>query len=182
MQKKTIFRIIGGAGVAALIALGAAISIPELNAAAQDQQAQPNAGPGFRGPRMGRMGHGGMMGGRPGAFGLAPRDLTDAQREQIKTVRENHAAEIKPLAERVAKARQALADAVSKGGDLRAPSIELGSAEGELALATAQLRVDELAVLTSEQRQKIQDRQKEMEARRAEFQKRRQAQGSGNRK
>ena len=116
--------------------------------------------------------------GPMGPVGIDMRDLTDAQREQIRAINERHADEIRPLIERTQKAREAMADAVLANGDLRGLSVELGQAEGELAFANAQMQVEVLSVLTPEQRQKMQDRRKEMEARRAEMEKRRAARGN----
>ena len=118
---------------------------------------------------------GGPMGG-PVGMGVDPRDLTDAQREQVRAIRERHAADIKPAADRVQAARQALAEAVLSGnGNLQALSVEVGSAEGDFAYATSQVEAEVLGILTPEQRQKIEDRRKAMEARRAEMEKRRPA-------
>jgi Spy/CpxP family protein refolding chaperone len=108
----------------------------------------------------------------PMAFGLNPRDLTDAQREQIKAIHDRHAEELKPLVEQTQAARKALQDNVLAGGtNLRALSIDLGTAEGNLAFANAEIQTEILAVLTPEQRQTIDARRKEMEARRAEMEK-----------
>lgn len=180
MQKKTMTRTIGGLGAAALIALGMATALPHLGAA-QNPQAQLGGRGGGRGP--GGPGRGGRMGGPMGPqgmmMGLDPRDLTDAQREQLKTIRDRHAAEIRPVMDRVGKARQALANAVVTGiGDIRGLALEVGAAEGELAFQNAQVETEVVSILTPEQKQKIQDRQKQMEARRAEMEQRRQSRGA----
>jgi Spy/CpxP family protein refolding chaperone len=108
------------------------------------------------------------------ALGIDPRDLSDAQREQIKAIHDRHAEEMKPLLERGQKAHQALDEAVLTGvGDLRGLALEVGSAEGELAFQHAQVETEVMAILTPEQKQKIQDRRKQMEARRAEMEQRR---------
>jgi Spy/CpxP family protein refolding chaperone len=117
--------------------------------------------------------------------GIDPRDLTDAQREQVKAIRDRHADEMRPVMDHVQKARQALANAVLSGvGDIRGLALEVGAAEGEAAFQNAQIETEVLSVLTPEQKQKIQDRRKEMEARRAEMTQRRQSRGaaSGNAK
>jgi Spy/CpxP family protein refolding chaperone len=122
------------------------------------------------------MGPGGR--GGPGGLGLGidPRDLTDAQREQIKAIRDRHAAEIRPSIDRAQKARQALDNAVLTGvGDIRGLALEVGGAEGELAFQQAQIETEVLGVLTPEQKQKMQERRKEMDARRAEMEQRRQS-------
>ena len=118
---------------------------------------------------------GGPMGG-PFAFREVMRDLTDAQREQVKAIHEKHADRIRPLAERARTAREALDTAVLSGntGNLQALSIEVGNAETELTFAQAQVQTEIVNVLTAEQKQKIAERRKQMEARRAEMQKQRQ--------
>ena len=193
MQNKTVTRVIGVFGAAALIGLGMATALPRLGAAQAPNQGPPPGrmggrgpggpgGPGMGGP--GRGGRGGPGGpGGPMAFGLDPRDLTDAQREQVKAIRERHMEEIKPLADRADKAHQALNAAVVSGnGDLRGLSQEVGAAETELVFATAQVEAEVFGVLTPEQKTKIQDRQKQMEARRLEMEQRRQSRGTGNAK
>src|SRR5581483_2926322 len=117
---------------------------------------------------------GGMMG-----MAIDPRDLTDAQREQIKTIRDQHAQDLKPVMDRVDAARQALASAVISGqGDIRGLAIEVGAAEGELAFQNAQIETQILSILTPDQKQKLQDRQAQMEARRAQMMQRRQSGGA----
>ena len=104
------------------------------------------------------------------------RDLTDAQREQVKAIHERHAERIRPLLERTHAAREAVNAAVVSGntGNLQALSIEVGNAETELTFAQAQVQSEIFGVLTAEQKQKIAERRKEMETRRAEMLKRRQ--------
>ena len=65
---------------------------------------------------------------------------------------------------------------VSSGnaGNLQALSIEVGNAEAELTLAQAQVQSEIFATLTAEQKQKIAERRKLVETRRAEMIKRRQ--------
>ena len=118
---------------------------------------------------------GGPMGG-PFVFREVMRDLTDAQRDQVRAIHERHADRIRPLAERARAAREALDNALFSGneGNLQALSIEVGSAETELTFAQAQVQSEILKVLTAEQKQKIAERRKQMEARRAEMMKRRQ--------
>jgi Spy/CpxP family protein refolding chaperone len=118
---------------------------------------------------------GGPMGG-PLALRGVMRDLTDAQREQVKAIHERHAERIRPIAERAHMAREAVNNAILSGdaGNLQALSIEVGNAETELTFAQAQVQSEIFNVLTAEQKQKIAERRKEMEARRAEVMKRRQ--------
>ena len=171
MKTRTTTTVIGGFGAAALIALGMAISVPHMGA----------QGPG-QPPPGGRIGRGpdgfGGPGGRMG-MGVDVRDLTDAQQTQIKAIRDAHADALRPAMERVQNARQALHTAVLTGtGDIRGVALEIGAAETELAFQQAQIETEIIAVLTPEQKQKMLDRQKEMEARREEMKQRRQARGT----
>jgi len=167
MQNKTIIRMVGSLGAAALIALGMATSFPHLGAAQDPNQGPPPAGRmGGRGPGGRGMGRGGP-GGPMGMAGIDLRDLTDAQRQQIKAIHDRHAQEIRPVMERVQNARRALANAVLTGnGDIRGLAQEVGAAETEAAFQNAQIETEVLSVLTPEQKQKIQDRQTQMAARR----------------
>jgi Spy/CpxP family protein refolding chaperone len=162
---------------AAVVAVGMAAAVPYINA--QDQQPQTQGervGPrGGRGPG-GPMGRGGRMGG-PLAGGL--RDLTDAQRTQVKAIHDKHAAQLEPLRQRSRAAREALDNAIMSGNtaNLQALSIEVGNAETELSFAQAQVQAEVYNILTADQKQRIAERRKEMQARRAEMLKRRQGQG-----
>lgn len=164
MQTETYTRLVGGLMGAVIMTIGLMAFTPHVGSAQDSSQTPPArrwGGPG-RGPG-GRMG--GPMGG---ALGAVMRDLTDAQREQVRAIHLRHAEEIRPLAERVRNARQALDEAVISGnsGNFRALALELGNAETELALANANVQTEVVALLTAEQKQKIAERRKEMEARR----------------
>ena len=187
MQTGTLTKVVGGFVGALVIAAGVTSYTPLAGAAQDQNQSAPAEGRAgrFGGARHGGPGgpggpgrFGGPMGG-PMGFGVDPRDLTDAQREQVKAIHERHAAEMKPLIEQSQAARKALQDNVLAGGtNLRALAMELGKAEGDLAFANAQIQGEVLALLTPEQRQKMQDRAKEMDSRRAEMQQRRQSRGA----
>ena len=159
-----------------IVALGLGATVPFTSWAQDQPPAQTEPGRhGGRGPG----GPGGRMGGPMGgafAFGGIMRDLTDAQREQVKAIHEKHADSIRPLAERARTAREALDNAVMSGNDanLQALSIEVGNAETELTFAQAQVQSEIMKVLTPEQKAKIAERRKQMEARRSEMQKQRQ--------
>ena len=166
---------------AIVVALGLGATVPFVGWAQDQPPAQTGQAPrgerGFGGP--GRPGGpGGRMGGPMGGGALREvmRDLTDAQREQVKAIHERHAEQIRPLAERVRTAREALDTAVMSGNanNLQALSIEVGNAETELTFAQAQVQAEVFKVLTAEQKQKIAERRKEMAARRAEMLKQRQ--------
>ncbi len=158
----------------AIVVMGLAASVPYTNAAQdQGQTSGDHVGRG-RGPG-GPMGRGGRMGG-PMGFGEVMRDLTDAQREQVKAIREKHAEEMRPLLERARTAREAIDNAVMSGNvaNLQALSIEVGNAETELTFAQARVQSEIFSVLTAEQKQTIAARRKQMEERRQEMMKRRQ--------
>lgn len=167
---------------AIVVALGLGATVPLVTWAQDQPQAQTEQGRrGGRGFGMpGRPGGpGGRMGGPMGgafAFREVMRDLTDAQREQVKAIHERHAARIQPLAERVRTAREALHTAILSGNQsaLQSLSIEIGNAETELTFAQAQVQAEIFNVLTAEQKQQIAERRKQMEQRRADMLKRRQ--------
>ena len=161
---------------AVVVALGLGATVP-LVTWAQDQpqamrQHMQRGGRGAGGP-------GGRMGGPMGGafvFREVMRDLTDAQREQVRAIHERHADRLRPLAERAHTAREALNTAILSGndGNLQALSIEVGNAETELTFAQAQVQSEIFKLLTPEQKQKIAERRKQMEERRGEMMKRRQ--------
>jgi Spy/CpxP family protein refolding chaperone len=115
---------------ASIVALGVAATVPYIDAAQdQPQQAQGERVRRGHGP----MGRGGRMGGpMAGSLGFPGiiRDLTDQQRDQVKAIREKHAEQNRPLAERARTAREALSNAVISGktANLQALSIEVGNA------------------------------------------------------
>jgi Spy/CpxP family protein refolding chaperone len=164
---------------AIVVTLGLGATVPFVTWAQDQQKPQAQSDqrrPGGRGGPGGRMG--GPMGG-PLGFREVMRDLTDAQREQVKAIHERHAARIQPLAERSRAAHEALHTAVLSGntGNLQALSIEVGNAETELTFARAQVQAEVFNVLTAEQKQKIAERRNAMQARRSEMIKQRQQRG-----
>ena len=178
MDKQSLIRIAGGLGGVVIIAAGLMATVPHFDIVEAAQDRKPaqaeRVRPGGRGP----WGPGGRMGGpmAGGPLREVMRDLSDQQREQVKAIQERHADRMKPLFERSHSAREALNAAVLSGnaGNLQALSIEVGNAETELSFAQAQVQSEIYGVLTAEQKQKIVERRKEMEARRAEMVKRRQ--------
>lgn len=133
---------------------------------AQDQNTGDGPRPfsGRRGP-MGPGGRGGPLG--PG-LALRGLDLTDAQRQQIRTLMESNREQLQPLLERAAQARRALEAAVTADvfdeGTIRSRHAELAAAEVDLAVARARTHADVLQILTPEQRAE----QKKIEAQREE--------------
>jgi Spy/CpxP family protein refolding chaperone len=148
------------AGVAGLLAFGILASVV---ASAQNtnptqgsfsgQQAGPPAGPPGPGGR-------GGFGFGPGPMGLlrmfGPRlNLTDAQREQLKSIAEAHRTEWQSLAERGRTARRALADAVTADtldeGLVRAKAADVAAVEVDMAVASARTYAEAWQILTPEQ-------------------------------
>jgi protein CpxP len=131
--------------------------------------AQPQGGPGV--PRQG-MRRGGPMGG-PGGIGfpgLRQLELTDAQKEQIRTITQSHRDQTRQIAERTREAQRAL-DVATEGSsvneaDIRAKSTALASALADGAIFRAKVNAEILGVLTAEQQQKLAARRTEREQRR----------------
>ena len=144
--------------------------------------AQP---PGRPGPRAGRVGRrpASPAGGRPVRLGRL--DLSEAQREQIRSTHEESREVIRAAEERVQAARQALLAAVTADlvneSTIRVLATELGWAEGDAAVHRAHVHVQVWQVLTAEQQAaaraaeaKMQERMKRRRERMGERRERRQ--------
>jgi Spy/CpxP family protein refolding chaperone len=106
-------------------------------------------GPG--GPGMGPMGMIGRMVGRLG--------LSDAQKDQVKTIMQSHADEFKALAGRAGTAHGALeqvmmADTVDDGA-IRQKSADVAAVEADMAVAGAHVKAEVLQILTAEQKDQL---------------------------
>jgi protein CpxP len=111
-------------------------------------------------PPMGRgMGPGGP--GRGGPMGMLPMfgrelNLSDAQKEQIKTIAESHRDEWKALADRSRTAHEALQQAVSADtvdeNLIRQRSADVAAVEADLAVARARAHAAVFQILTPEQK------------------------------
>ena len=145
---------------------------------ADTARAQP---PGGRGPGAGRMGR--RPGPPPGGqmMHLRALDLSEAQREQIRSIHEQNAEATQVADERVRVARQALQDAVTADavneGAIHVVASELGIAEGDAAVQRAYVHAQVWQMLTPEQqvaareaeatmRQRMEQRQQRMGERR----------------
>jgi periplasmic protein CpxP/Spy len=125
-----------------------------------------------------------MMGGPRGMMlgMLAERlGLTDAQKEQIKSIVQQHRDEIAPLGKAARGAREALMDAAHSGADdgtLQQKANDLGAAESQLALATAKVQALIFQqVLTPDQQKKALELRDQMKSRMQERLQRRQSRG-----
>ncbi len=124
----------------------------------------------------------GGPGHRRGPYGLAgflpPRvleelDLSDSQKQRIRSLREEGADELLEARREAFEARRALNEAVLQGRDeasLEPLAETLGTKEAGLALAEARQLGKILEILTTEQRQRMEELRSEAEAR---FQERR---------
>ena len=143
-----------GAVVAALM-LGV-LAVGVTYAQQQGEQGPPPPGPGrgmghMRGPGMGPMGNLGIP--------LRQLNLTDEQRQQVRTIVSGHQADFKALADRAIPAHQALRAAIAGGDEatIRQRSADLGAVQADRAVLEARVRAEILKVLTPEQQKKAQD-------------------------
>jgi len=95
-------------------------------------------------------------------------DLTDAQREQVRSIMESHREEARAVAERSRTAMEALEAATQSGTDeaaIRQQGEALGVALGEAAVLRARVRAEVWGVLTAEQQARAEQLKAEREAR-----------------
>jgi periplasmic protein CpxP/Spy len=116
---------------------------------------------------------GGRRGGRAfgpgrGGFPLAQLDLSDAQREQVRSVMERHRADMRTVGQRLHEAHEAQRNAVEtvpvNEALIRSTSQALATAQTDMALLQARIHTDVWGLLTPEQQAKA----KELKAKRAE--------------
>ena len=151
--------------LAAVLATGVAVTTTAHPLGGDQGTGATQGGPGMR------RGPGGP--GGPGSFGLPglrQLDLSDAQREQIRTIHESHRDEARQIGERTREAQRALDLATEAGtvdeGDLRAKATALGAAISEGAILRARVNAEILNVLTAEQREKLNEFRARMQERR----------------
>jgi protein CpxP len=121
--------------------------------------AQPQAGP--QGAPHARIGRGPGGPGGVGLPGLRELDLSDAQKEQIKTITQSHRDEIQKIAERTREANRAIDQASNvetvDEAAIRAQSTALATAIADGAILRARVNAEIFNVLTAEQQQKLKD-------------------------
>ena len=129
----------------------------------------------FRSDGPGRFGGPGMPGGPGGPLGmlrmLGPQlNLTDTQKEQIKTIAESHREEWKALGDRERLAHEALTAAIMADtmdeALIRSKSAELGVVQADVAVASARARAEIWQILTPEQQAQAKKLQADFSARR----------------
>jgi Spy/CpxP family protein refolding chaperone len=169
---------------AKLVAGALALTLGLAGAAA----AQPGVGRGPGGPDGPGRGGRGMMGGPLGGLlavhpdlPLSALSLTDAQREQVRTILQSHRDEGRAVHEKANAAMEALRKAtegtVDEGSVAQQGQI-LGAAIGEAAVLRARVRTEVFAILTPEQQAEATriaaQRQAHMQQRRQQAEQRRQ--------
>jgi periplasmic protein CpxP/Spy len=123
-------------------------------------------------------GHGGYWGergmGGPGGgmMGFRNLDLTDAQKAQIKQIRENHSQSIKPIFDQIRAKRQEIRQANQSGAFNEAlvtqKLTELAPLEAKLQGEQFRAHQEMLSVLTPEQKAKFDQARAQFAAKRAE--------------
>lgn len=148
--------------VAAVFVTGAAVTVIR----AQD----PPQGPPRGGMRMGPGPGFGPMMGPAGLPGLGELDLTDAQKQQVKSISDSHRQEFEQIAERTRTAQRALDQAAEAGDEsaVRARATDLAGAIADGAILRTKVQSEILAILTAEQQQKLKDFRAQIEQRRPE--------------
>jgi periplasmic protein CpxP/Spy len=136
-----------------------------------------------QGPRGGGFGGRGGRGFGPGAPGLMLNELnlTDAQREQVREIRDRNREQVQAVSKRLgdlaAKQRQAIETIPVNETLITSATQDLTQAQVEMAIQEARLNADVWAVLTPEQQAKATklraERKAQMEQRRQENQQRR---------
>ena len=163
------------------VTAAAALLVGALGAMTYAQQPAPGMGPGAAGPFRGPHGRGMGPFARLG-LPLGQLELTDAQRQQIRSIVESHREEMRQLGERTRDARLALrhaseAEAFDENA-VRAASNGLSGPMAERAVLHAKLRAEVMQVLTPEQKAKAAEirtrNQQRMDQRRQRMQGRRQ--------
>lgn len=129
----------------------------------------PRGGPEMRG----EPGHGGsrgpFRGGPGGALGLRGIELTDAQREQVRSIMESHREEFAAVRTKLGEAHRAFAaatrgDAVDEAA-IRTQSTAVANAMADDAILRARVRSQVRALLTAEQQQQLKEGEAEMQKR-----------------
>ena len=154
-------RILIAAGLIAALAGGTAVSF-----------AQGPGGPGApgierkRGPRVGPHFDAGLRG----------IELTDAQREQVRSIMQSHRGELDTVAKALRDAHRAFAEATRAATvdetAIRQQSTTVANAMADEAILRAKVRAEVHALLTPEQQQQLKEREAAMQKRAQEREKR----------
>jgi protein CpxP len=150
-------RILVAAGLVAALAGGTTLGF------AQGRGGPGGPGQGMAGPR----GHGPRF-----DFGLRGVQLTDAQREQVRSIVESHRAEFQATGQALRDAHRAFAEATRAESideaTVRTRATAVASAMADEAVLRSKVRAEVHALLTPEQQQQLKERQAEMQKRQQE--------------
>jgi len=179
MKKLGKIQTFAVAGLSAL-ALATPLALAQTGGTDQGQttRAERREGKGERGGRRhGR--HGGKRGGRDfGVRGLRGVELSDAQKAQLKQLREGFKERTKPVREQLRARRQELRQAQSGGTfneSLAAQKLtETAGLKAKLMAERHRLQQESLSILTAEQKAQLEQRRQQREQRRAQRQQQRQ--------
>jgi Spy/CpxP family protein refolding chaperone len=148
-----------------LVLVGAALAAAHSAHAAEEQR---RGGRGGRGAWMG-----GERGGAPGGAFLPLRllELSEEQREQVRTLMEENRGAARGQRSRMRAAREALAEAVSSAevdeDRIRTLTAEVGRLTGDAAVRRARTYAAVWQILTPEQRERAEEIEAEREERRS---------------
>jgi periplasmic protein CpxP/Spy len=147
--------------IAAVMAL--AVAVPIAIAQSSDSGAQ-----------RGRGGHSGEhgRGGDRGTMGFGNLDLSDAQKAQMKQIRESHGQSFRPIMEQIRSKRQELRQA-SEGSTFNEALVtqkltEIAPLEAKLQGEHFRLRQEMMSVLTPEQKAKLEQSREQFKSKWAE--------------
>ena len=148
--------------IALAIVMAVAVAVPIATAQSTDQ----GGGKGRRGQWREHGARGGHM------MGFRNLDLTDAQKAQIKQIHENSRQSLRPIMEEIRAKRQEIRQA-SEGGTFNEALVsqkltEIAPLEAKMMAARFRAHQDTLAVLTAEQKAKLEQTREQFKARRAE--------------
>jgi periplasmic protein CpxP/Spy len=135
-----------------------------------------------QGPRGGPFGGRGPRGPMGSGFALQALNLTDAQREQVREIRERYREQGRALSQRLGEAadkqRQAIETLPVNETLITSATQDMTQAQVDVAIQQARLNAEVWSVLTAEQQAQASklraERQARMEARRQQMQQRRQ--------
>jgi protein CpxP len=105
-------------------------------------------------------------------MGFRNLDLTDAQKSQMKQIRESHSQTIRPIMEQIHAKRQEIRQA-SQGGTFNEALVtqkltEIAPLEAKLQGEQVRIHQEMLAVLTPDQKAKLEQTREEFKSKRAE--------------
>ena len=111
----------------------------------------------------------GMRGGDRMGAAFRNLDLTDAQKAQMKSIRESHAQSVRPLAEQIRAKRKEIREA-SAGGTFNESLVaqklsEIAPLEAKLMGERSRLHQEMLSVLTAEQKSKLEQAREQRKSR-----------------